>query len=367
MASQQAMPPVPVDAEAPNTANSLDLFAILLQDVDRVNANLLEPLAAHTPSATQPAKFCTDSNIASKNGDKLSGGRNLKKWHGANEKSRGELLEANGAQKDWDQFRSNEERFGVTSTFAEDLSQYTTPLDLSKVPQKVKDHADKIAREVEGQKPRCNDDENTGDANCEDEEALFSSVPRKKEELAVVLGEASPCSQTGVWALREQAAASLGKRLRDIAGGAALRCVFCRTDLGEVSQAVAHYTGALSHSMSHSSPCPVGTQHLRGVGLAQSWPEFQQRWSLEGSTICPKIWPQLQKFVSSQDEDPTVGEVLDALRKLSVQSDPEAVVERHGLVELLTVYLGLYWLSDIYELFDPEELTICPSAAEDTS
>eukprot|EP00927_Polykrikos_kofoidii_P012754 TRINITY_DN1552_c0_g1_i1.p1 TRINITY_DN1552_c0_g1~~TRINITY_DN1552_c0_g1_i1.p1 ORF type:complete len:559 (+),score=97.76 TRINITY_DN1552_c0_g1_i1:134-1810(+) len=96
--------------------------------------------------------------------------------------------------KNWDQFKVNEELFGVISTFKADLSQYTTPLPSRLSPELLK-RADRIANEIDrhggGQ---VNDGAGSdgeygeqghgnygayGDYNAgEDEENLWSSVPR---------------------------------------------------------------------------------------------------------------------------------------------------------------------------------------------
>mmetsp|Transcript_21156 Transcript_21156/g.45880 ORF Transcript_21156/g.45880 Transcript_21156/m.45880 type:complete len:418 (+) Transcript_21156:248-1501(+) len=74
----------------------------------------------------------------------------------------------------WDQFKVNEQKFGVVSTFKADLSQYTTVLDKSKVTKEMRQRADKIAREVERQGTQTRDEEYYDG----DEEDLFSAVIR---------------------------------------------------------------------------------------------------------------------------------------------------------------------------------------------
>lgn len=55
----------------------------------------------------------------------------------------------NGRVGDWDQFRENETRFNIKTTYREDI--YTTPLDRSDPQYKQKyAMADKKAREIEG-------------------------------------------------------------------------------------------------------------------------------------------------------------------------------------------------------------------------
>lgn len=85
----------------------------------------------------------------------------------------------------WDQFKTNEELFGVASTFQDDLSQYTTPLDIRRVPWEVQRLADAIASEIAND--RCSGAGGHGspgmgsDNGSEslDEEDLWAAVPRE--------------------------------------------------------------------------------------------------------------------------------------------------------------------------------------------
>jgi hypothetical protein len=92
-----------------------------------------------------------------------------------------DMSDASGA---WDQFEVNRSRFGVKSTFCEDLSQYTTTLDLSGVPLDVQQKACQIAEEIEKEQKVGIDSDGyqvaIDDAN--DEESKFSSVTRKLEQ-----------------------------------------------------------------------------------------------------------------------------------------------------------------------------------------
>mmetsp|Transcript_18156 Transcript_18156/g.31865 ORF Transcript_18156/g.31865 Transcript_18156/m.31865 type:complete len:445 (+) Transcript_18156:79-1413(+) len=123
----------------------------------------------------KPPKWLTDKEIseAAQTGKE----RELVPWKGSSEESCLEEISA-GDEGEWNQFRANQQLFGYVSTYKEDLSQYSTSIDLSKVPQHLRRKADKLAREIEiagacgsgiGNDARCGE---------EDEEALFSSVPR---------------------------------------------------------------------------------------------------------------------------------------------------------------------------------------------
>lgn len=89
----------------------------------------------------------------------------------------------------WDQFEVNEKCFGVKTTFQQDLSQYTTRLQIAEVPQQVKEKAHRIAREIE-EDHKVNANRDSDGYNCAvaadgyaDEEAKFSSVCREVIQL----------------------------------------------------------------------------------------------------------------------------------------------------------------------------------------
>jgi len=92
------------------------------------------------------------------------------------------LEEMGDLGEEWDQFEANRKMFGVTSSFNEDLSQYTTALDIAKVPAGVRYEADRIANELRNEhklQGRQDDDyrETVGDEeSTDDEEARFSAV-----------------------------------------------------------------------------------------------------------------------------------------------------------------------------------------------
>lgn len=85
----------------------------------------------------------------------------------------GSLEDRNGPG--WDQFEVNARRFQVKSTYQEEL--YTTPLDVTAIPQSVKDKADQIAREIEAAQYGTLDPDKIGEGDLEDdEEARFGAV-----------------------------------------------------------------------------------------------------------------------------------------------------------------------------------------------
>jgi len=89
-----------------------------------------------------------------------------------------DMLDAPGGH--WDQFEVNERRFGVKSSFQDDLSQYTTKLQMSKIPNGVRHEAERIATEIEYEHKETGRPEDAGtaaDPNA-DEEDQFSAVSR---------------------------------------------------------------------------------------------------------------------------------------------------------------------------------------------
>ncbi|EPR64318.1 LsmAD domain-containing protein [Toxoplasma gondii GAB2-2007-GAL-DOM2] len=150
----------------------------------------LQGAAVHAGSG-----FQTDTQISAHSGKRFNdrstrGGagqpRELQKWVG--DGSRGEdtfgaLEPAGGAgarrvnggtASDWDQFAVNEQRFGVRSSYKEEL--YTTKLDLDAIPLQVQQQADRIATELEKQQQGTRDGAVDDSRGVEDEEALFSAV-----------------------------------------------------------------------------------------------------------------------------------------------------------------------------------------------
>lgn len=98
------------------------------------------------------------------------------------------LEEQSNVNGSWDQFEANRTMFGVTSTFNEDLSQYTTELNVSRVPMPVQKKADRIANEIKKEHQISGRQEDDYlEAGCDDvsteddEEARFSAVAPKAE------------------------------------------------------------------------------------------------------------------------------------------------------------------------------------------
>jgi hypothetical protein len=132
--------------------------------------------------------FCIDSDISSKREDAediQARIQKMQRWTPAPEDM--ELLSQDidlnlGRAKTcsgWDQFKANRDLFGVVSTFKDDLSQYTTSLNISKVPLQTRRIAERVAAEIERSMLSSKEqDSNLDHGHDYDEEAMFSSVPR---------------------------------------------------------------------------------------------------------------------------------------------------------------------------------------------
>jgi len=121
--------------------------------------------------------FCTDSEISG--AARLGGERELVRWQAEQTDTFGVLEEVSNATRrgHWDQFKVNQDLFGYVSTFKDDLSQYTTRIDKSKVPLHMQRKAQRIARDIETNQAHKGDEDDL-ERQEDDEEKLFSSVPR---------------------------------------------------------------------------------------------------------------------------------------------------------------------------------------------
>jgi len=93
------------------------------------------------------------------------------------------------AQGHWDQFEENEKRFGVKTSFMDDLCQYTTPLHVAEIPTGLREEAERIADEIENER-KINKRFDADGCSCMaavdaqgDEEVLFSAVPREPMQM----------------------------------------------------------------------------------------------------------------------------------------------------------------------------------------
>jgi len=129
---------------------------------------------------SKPAGWRTDSEISTQASHGY--GRELIPWDASSEG--GQVLDATLEESakenafQGNQFLVNQELFGVVSTFKDDLSQYTTPLDISAVPPAIREKATRLAREIERNRKKNSDPEDVCIDNDEDEEGLWSAVQR---------------------------------------------------------------------------------------------------------------------------------------------------------------------------------------------
>lgn len=116
--------------------------------------------------------FRTDGEISQSKGAGQE--RELVAWSGEGQELAVQTLEESRYNDDgsWDQFAVNQEQFGVTTTFNEEL--YTTKLDPNRIPIDVREKAERLAREIEAGQMSA-DVENNIDGE-DDEEGRFSAV-----------------------------------------------------------------------------------------------------------------------------------------------------------------------------------------------
>jgi len=315
-------------------------------------------------------------------------------------------LEENADSKDysngsWDQFEANRTKFGVETTFLEDLSQYSTQLDVSKVPAQVVRKAERIAREIEADRRVHHDNgaiplsvDNDGDYQEDmaadgsgDEEMRFSAVRRHGRSdgglekgnrhtdapaslVAELRSQVNIAESALVVKLRQRLAASRIQATDE--SDQLFRCGFCDRILGDVAEVVAHWTASLQRckDADFRSPCQVATRHLRGVAESQAFEEFVAEHGIDKDTgsltaSSKQVWRALRDAIAerrriSEATEPdgiatTVAEAIDALRSLSLEGgEPGIVVARHALLEAIAAAIGSY-------LFDPEQRDLCPS------
>lgn len=162
--------------------NESNITLINFEDLIEVEIENLNLFNKVEPVKKQQT-FRTDVDISSD--VKVQQRRDIEKW--VPETDTGISLESltveDGASKNWDQFQTNEEKFGIKSEFDENL--YTTKIDKSDPKyQQYVEEADRLAREIEGES--FNDNyhlaEERGlkfDDSGIDEEDKYSGVDRK--------------------------------------------------------------------------------------------------------------------------------------------------------------------------------------------
>jgi small nuclear ribonucleoprotein (snRNP)-like protein len=163
--------------EVSKSGKVLDALIILGKDFLQVSA-----LDVPSPGSWEKAQkatsqgFRTDGEI-SKSKVASDADRELVPWSGGaggGLQDEGGLEEGSGSRKHWDQFESNEQMFGVSTTFNEDL--YTTKLDPNTIPKEKREEAERLAREIESGVMASECDDGKGVDGDEDEEGRFSAV-----------------------------------------------------------------------------------------------------------------------------------------------------------------------------------------------
>jgi PAB1-binding protein PBP1 len=186
--------------------NGSGYMAVAPAEIKAVDGKMPEGIVCGAAAGQQLLSLLqADEKIGDQCEDKA--GRSLKPWEEdsgeGNENDHGleltyikqldvPLEDMEDAGGEWDQFVVNEERFGVKSTFKEDLSQYTTVLDVKTVPAEVRNEAERVANEIEEERQAlgCLDgDANSPETACDkecSEEDKFSAVARRSGSAAVL-------------------------------------------------------------------------------------------------------------------------------------------------------------------------------------
>jgi small nuclear ribonucleoprotein (snRNP)-like protein len=125
----------------------------------------------NSPAQSSSTAFRTDGEISQ---SKASTERELVAWTGGADVHEGGLEDMARYTNtgEWDQFATNEEQFGVTTTFNEEL--YTTKLDPNSIPAEMREKADQLAREIMAGQMSADVEANIDGED--DEEGRFSAV-----------------------------------------------------------------------------------------------------------------------------------------------------------------------------------------------
>jgi len=136
-------------------------------------------------------RFATDTEITERQKGSMNTERDLVPWAGHGSSDAVGLDEGlgRGEPGQWDQFQANESRWGITTTFNEEL--YTTKLDPNSLPKEKREEADRIAREIESGQ-MASEIEGKVDGEDDDEEARFSAVQNNRRNIASENSGAAP-------------------------------------------------------------------------------------------------------------------------------------------------------------------------------
>lgn len=351
----------------------------------------------------QAGRFRTDSEISGAVEDDASSKRKLQRFNFDVAEPLGSgydgILEETSDWKRgaWDQFKVNEEKFGVVSSFKEDLSQYTTVLDKRTITKEMREKAESIALEIERGGGHVHDEEYHDDA---DEEDMFSAVPRgprvcdeftdgwhddrggnvpgipqdcRKDEASKALLaslRATPVKTPKVvgghrtlvepkvqewWRARRAAGA-------DVPPGAeaTLVCPFSHRALGDVSQMVTHWAETLSRAVdvddaAAKTASTTVQRYFNQLAGKLRWSQMAKVSSLDQSlpTQAPRagsVWERILTRIKDDDKgnfDTAERLVLDVLAE-TVRLRcwrREQKIEHREVLEGIAAGLALYALS----------------------
>ncbi|KAK3625215.1 poly(A)-binding protein binding protein [Elasticomyces elasticus] len=186
-------------------------------------------------SAIQPAGFRTDTDIsgaASRSAGQLGQQRELQRWDAGQDTDVDLSLESSagvgglgGGIEGWDQFATNESKFGVGSTYKEEY--YTTAIDRSRPGfGKREQEAERIAREMEGDGTKNNGVRGgrSGDVEGDeegDEEDRYSGVRRENVSVKEGGGGSGQARESAGLLPKRKEGAYVPPRERPITGGPA--------------------------------------------------------------------------------------------------------------------------------------------------
>jgi len=382
----------------------------------------VSPAATGLRSGRRAGAWRTDTEISS---SRATGGseRSLQRWEDTERRCGaaprdldGTLEELSGGHKQsrhWDQFKANEELFGVVSTFKADLSQYTTPLNMKRVPQELRRRAERIAQEMERPGGGCCDSKLDGLGSDGEgaEEEKFSAVPRSSGSRSEGRGHAiNGCGGGDAFAAgaadREAGGALLASlraapravngegdyrslvapkvqgwwRARQSAGAPVppgaedgLVCPFSQRVFGDVSQLVMHWATALPRAEDRNgetaTPSLAATEQFRRVGRELRWSEMMASTGLGAAfsveeprpgSVWAQVLSRLQRSTSGHAESVTerfVGDFVNEALLMKCWRRDQKVQHREvleGLAAGLALHAldasgGLAWRPDVQE------------------
>mmetsp|Transcript_83775 Transcript_83775/g.130702 ORF Transcript_83775/g.130702 Transcript_83775/m.130702 type:complete len:748 (+) Transcript_83775:110-2353(+) len=161
-------------SEQQKSGNVIETLIIPGKDFLQVNAMDVATPDSEEEARVQGGAFATDGEIIGKRGVAGEEARELVAWSPGGEDTGHDIggLDSHSGSSNWDQFKVNEEKFGVASTFNEEY--YTTKLDPNQISREKREMAERIAKEIENETKHADtEDRIDGD---DDEEARFSAV-----------------------------------------------------------------------------------------------------------------------------------------------------------------------------------------------